>query len=215
MLRNCPEIRLSTAYFPPVSYISLFTLRKPVLIEREENYLKQTYRNRCTILSANGPLSLSIPVQRGSFHKTPIRDLKIETDQKWRQDHCRALRAAYNASPFYEFFEDEIRELIYSQETYLLDFNQRILEYVLENCRLETRVEYSKSFLSPVPSSPCDLRYKLQPKQKTPLFFFQPAEYIQVFSDRRPFVPDLSILDVLFNLGPEAGMYLNDCLKKN
>ncbi|MEZ5019530.1 MAG: WbqC family protein [Bacteroidales bacterium] len=106
------EVLLSTAYFPPVEYFSVVARSRQVLIEREENYLKQTYRNRCVIMGSNGPLPLVVPVLRGSFHKTAIKDLRIDNSRRWRDLHLRGIRSAYAAAPFFEFYFDIINDVI-------------------------------------------------------------------------------------------------------
>ena len=102
------EVLLSTAYFPPAEYFSLIAHSRKVMIESEENYLKQTYRNRCMILGANGPLALIVPVLRGSFHKTALRDLKIDNSRRWRELHLRGITSAYAAAPYFEYYYDII-----------------------------------------------------------------------------------------------------------
>src|ERR1035437_8126277 len=97
------KILISTAYLPPTEYFSVISKADEILLEKEENYQKQTFRNRSYILSASGPLSLSIPVFQGSLHKTQIKDIKIDYSKRWQQVHLRAMTAAYSSSPYFEF----------------------------------------------------------------------------------------------------------------
>ena len=127
------KILVSTAYLPPVEYFSLIHNADEVLIEREENYLKQTYRNRCYILSAHGPQVLSVPVYLGSFHKTPVKDIRIDYSKRWQQVHLRAMTASYRSSPFFEFYFEEIEKIISKNHEFLIDLNTELTEVILEN----------------------------------------------------------------------------------
>ncbi len=126
------EVLLSTAYFPPAEYFSLVAGSRKVIIEEHENYLKQTYRNRCMILGANGPLALIVPVMRGSFHKTALKELKIDNGRRWRELHLRGITSAYAAAPYFEYYYDVISQVISRPFTYLLDLNTEALKAVCE-----------------------------------------------------------------------------------
>jgi len=200
------SLHLSSAYFPPVSYISLIKNADLIQIEREENYIKQTYRNRCRILGANGPEILTVPVESASFRKTRIKDVKIDYSKRWQQIHIRAFTSAYRSSAYFEYFFDMIEMLINTREKYLLDLNMKSLEIVMRIIGLTKPLEFSSHF-EPVDDNPDDFRYKISPKIITPenLIF---KEYFQVFSNKFGFVPDLSILDLVFNAGPDSINYL-------
>jgi hypothetical protein len=200
------SILLSSAYFPPVSYISLFKNADRIQIEQEENYIKQTYRNRCRILGANGPETLTIPVESASFRKTRIKDVKIAYSKRWQQMQIRAFTSAYRSSAYFEYYFDAVEILINTREKYLLDFNLKSLEIVMGIMGLTKPVEFTSHFESPGKSLN-DYRYKISPKIKTPEnYFFK--EYFQVFRNKFGFVPDLSILDLVFNAGPDSVNYL-------
>ena len=198
------KILVSTAYFPPVEYFSLISRSDEILIEREENYLKQTYRNRCYILSAHGTQVLSIPVYLGSFHKTPIKDIRIDYSKRWKQVHLRAMAASYNSSPYFEFFFENIEKIILKNHDFLLDLNMEITESVFEILKLKNTISYTTNF-EPVGEIENDLRYRITPKGES---HFAVKEYFQVFNKGEGFVPGLSILDLVFNMGPEAVDYL-------
>jgi len=201
------RILLSSAYFPPVSYISLIKNKDRVVIEREENYIKQTYRNRCRILGANGSEILTVPVESASFRKTSIKDVKIDYSKRWQQVHNRAFTAAYSSSAYFEYYFDKVEALVNSREKYLLDFNMKSLEIVIKIIGLTMNVEFSDQF-EPIEENPADFRYKISPKIKPPEnSSFR--EYFQVFSNKYGFVTDLSILDLVFNAGPDSIHYLN------
>lgn len=194
---------LSTAYFPPVHYLSLVAKAGSVLIEREENYIKQTYRNRCYILTSNGVISLTVPVLEGSFHKTPVKDIRIDYSKRWQQIHTRAIMSAYRSSPFFEFYFDSICSIINSKTTFLIDLNMNTLKFITETAGLRTECAWTSRFEPVIKNN--DLRYTLTPKNKELIsrsFHFRP--YTQVFSDRFGFIPGLSTLDLLFNTGPDT-----------
>lgn len=197
---------LSTAYFPPVSYISLINSSDKIYIENKENYLKQTYRNRCLILAANGQCALSVPVLEGSFRKTPVNEIRIDYTKRWQQVHLRALISSYKSSPFFEYYFEDIEKVILGKPEYLLDLNMNSLRTVLKLTRISTQVVYTDSF-EHVNGEKYDFRYSISPKKEDPGVF--PAkEYYQVFSNKFGFVRGLSILDLIFNTGPDLVNYL-------
>lgn len=204
---------LSTAYFPPVHYLALAAAgRDTVFIESRENYIKQTYRNRCYILTSNGVIPLTVPVLQGSFHKTPVRDIKIDYSKRWQQVHSRAIISAYRSSPYFEFYIDDITGIINSKTTFLLDLNLMTLRLLTESAGLAVQYSFTTDFKAVVDKDQ-DLRYALSPKNSkinSEMFSFKP--YIQVFSDRYGFIPWLSSLDLIFNTGPEAAKYLPDLM---
>ncbi|NMC40740.1 MAG: WbqC family protein [Bacteroidales bacterium] len=206
---NSPLL-LSTAYFPPIHYLALAAGRDTIFIEKQENYIKQTYRNRCCILTSNGVISLTVPVLEGSFHKTPVRDIKIDYSRRWQQVHTRALISAYRSSPFFEFYFDDVCRIINSKTTFLLDLNLMTSEFLTESAGLAVKFSFTTDF-KPVEDKDKDLRYALSPKNwKTTDEMFNFKPYIQVFPDRNGFIPGLSGLDLIFNTGPEAVRYLPD-----
>jgi hypothetical protein len=198
---------LSTAYFPPVSYFQLLANHRKVYIEAWENYTKQTYRNRCIIYAANGKLALSVPVIRGSFHKVMVKDLKIDNSKQWQRTHLRAIKAAYSSSAFYEFYIDEIRAKLESRFDYLVDLNLELTGLVSLMIGIDPVLTLTKSFTA-VYSTGADNRYNITPKSSPadPGKSFEP--YFQVFGIEHGFIPNLSILDLLFNMGPESLTYI-------
>jgi hypothetical protein len=201
------NILLSSAYFPPLEYMSLIVGADEILIEREENYLKQTYRNRCYILSSNGALALSVPVLLGSFHKTPIKDIKIDYSKRWQQVHLRALIASYRTSAFFEYYFECIERVILSNHRFLLDLNMHSLETIQKETRSTTKILYTKSF-QPDLNAQNDFRYRISPKKGHGSYATIYKEYYQVFGNKTGFVTGLSVIDLLFNLGPDSLNYL-------
>ncbi|MFA5818790.1 MAG: WbqC family protein [Bacteroidales bacterium] len=198
------KILVSIAYLPPVEYVSLISRADEVLVEREENYLKQTYRNRCYILSAHGPQLLSVPVFLGSLHKTPVKDIRIDYSKRWQQVHLRAMTASYSSSPYFEFYFEGIEKKIMKNYDFLLDLNMELIYSVLEILKMKKTISYTTNF-KPVSDMENDFRYKITPKEESP---FTLKEYYQVFNNGEGFVPGLSIIDLVFNMGPEAVDYL-------
>lgn len=198
------KILISTAYLPPVEYFSLVSGAANIIIEKEENYLKQTFRNRCYILSAHGPQLLSVPVYLGSSHKTLIKDIRIDYSKRWQQVHLRAMKASYNSSPYFEFYFEKIEKVISDNFEYLLDLNTELTEVILEVLNIERRLSYSTIF-EPADKKAYDHRYRIIPKKQSP---FAEKKYLQVFDTTAGFVPRLSIIDLIFNTGPEAFGYL-------
>ncbi|HPT22139.1 MAG TPA: WbqC family protein, partial [Bacteroidales bacterium] len=157
------KILLSTAYLPPVEYFSHISKANEVYIEREENYHKQTYRNRCYILSAHGPQLLSVPVYLGSVHKTSIKDIRIDYSKRWQQVHLRAMIACYNLSPYFEFFFENIEKTISRNHEFLLDLNMELTVSILNILKIEKTISCSNTF-EPISDNKNDFRYKIAPK---------------------------------------------------
>jgi hypothetical protein len=198
------KILVSTAYLPPVEYFSRISNNDEIFIEKEENYLKQSYRNRCYILSAYGPQILSVPVYLGSQHKTPIKDIRIDYSKRWQQVHLRAITTAYSSSPYYQFYYESVEKIISKKIDFLIDFNMELTELILEMLKINIKLTYTSSF-EPVGVNENDFRYNISPKVKS---HFLIKEYSQVFKTGNSFVRGLSIIDLIFNMGPEAISYL-------
>ncbi|NSW93177.1 MAG: WbqC family protein [Bacteroidales bacterium] len=192
---------LSTAYFPPVEYFSLILRHEFLIIEQEENYHKQTYRNRCRILTSLGTLDLSVPVLKASFHKVKTRDTEIDYSKRWQQIHLRAISSAYRSAPWFQFYFETFEKIISEGHRYLIDLNTCLLEALLEMIGIERRISYTESFVTNCQN---DYRYALSPKKESD---YQPKKYHQVF-DQFGFIPNLSIIDLIFNTGPDAKSYL-------
>lgn len=202
---NGRTIVLSSAYFPPVQYFAEIIKSSTVLIERHETYHKQTYRNRCLIYSSNGVLPLSIPVVKGSFHKVAIQDLIIDNSNKWQKEHISALRAAYNSSAFFEYYSDKLLNLLESNYKYLIDLNQELINDLFELLEIDIPTLGTSEFVKEYMEGCLDMRYTISPKVK---YEYKPPEYFQVFGLKHGFKANLSILDLIFNMGPESFSYL-------
>ena len=215
------ESLLATAYLPPVSYFFAIAHSDRVWIEQFENYQKQSWRNRCRILSAAGPEDLSIPVVREERRSRPIRDIRIDYTEPWLQHHIRALAAAYNASAYYDYYADDLIPILESKPVFLFDLNMTLLEKLLELLDIQVPVGLTTSFvkdgggLASARSDLFDGRVRIQPKYKGKSLLAEfgcEQAYYQVFVNREPssgFIPDLSIIDLLSAEGPDAGRFLS------
>lgn len=197
------EILLSTAYFPPSGYFSLVRNSDKVIIEQEENYPRQTYRNRCRILASDGIMDLSVPVSKEGRIKIATRDVTIDYTKRWQQVHIRALVSAYNRSPYFQFYFDYFEPLLLKNYRFLLDLNNELLLKCLEIMKIIRPISLTSSFIQ-VTGQENDYRYKIKPGTE-PLIDTLP--YMQVFGNNS-FVPGLSVLDLIFNTGPDAAEYL-------
>ena len=199
-------VYLSSAYLAPVSYYAFLLQADRVVVEQHDHYLKQTYRNRCTIAGPDGPLALTVPIVKPDTPKCPMRDIRISDHGNWRHLHWNAMESAYGQSPFWEYYRDDLRPFYEQRYDYLMDFNEALQSLVCSLIDFEPRVERSRQYLSLSDADILDLREAIHPKRdlSTLLPAYQPVEYYQVFASRLGFLPHLSILDLLCNMGPES-----------
>ena len=210
------DLLLSTAYAPPISHFAkLYEYQgKAIGLEAQEHYLKQSYRNRCRILSPNGVQALTIPVEQSLSLKTKIRDVRISEHGSWRHLHAQALRTAYGASPFFEYYADELLPFYERRYSFLWDFNEELLRVLIRQLQLEVNWSATEEFADPAEECPetCDLRYVIHPKKRHSVAGLMRPPYYQLYQDRFGFVEELSILDLLFEMGPESLLILRDSL---
>jgi hypothetical protein len=200
-----PAVLLSTAYLAPLQYYTKLAGYKHVYIEYFENYSKQSYRNRCTILSANGPLNLFIPVLKDNRTKVLTKDVRIDNNSRWKQMHVRAIESAYRSSPYFLYYADDFFEVYNKNQTFLVDLNNDFLKLTSELLNLDIKTEYTSDYKK-LPFSFDDFSDAIHPKtrMKKPDNHFLSKNYYQVFESKFGFVPNLSITDLLFNLGPNS-----------
>lgn len=206
------EIVLSTAYFPPAIYMGLLANSNRIIIDPNEHFVKRSYRNRCKILGVNGAMALSIPVNWKNH--MPVKDVKISYAEDWKKLHWRSIASAYSNSAFFEFYKDEFTDLFEYSPEFLVDWNMKALELVNQLVGLDVEIELAETYIEKG-AHQFDFRNSINPRKEFAfdgLSVSHPA-YQQVFSDRHEFTKNLSILDLLFNLGPECGDYLKSMIK--
>ena len=204
-------VLLSTAYLPPIEYIIQCLRFQKVLIEQFETYQKQTYRNRCTIATANGLLQLSIPIRKVNGNHTCTRDIELDNSSRWNQIHWRAIASAYTHAPYFLYYSDPFEYLFKNPPILLTELNAELLKIVFKILKADIDFHYTTDFAL-IPDKMVDLRQAIQPKHEAS-YPGKPsgyAEYIQPFNNKFAFFPNLSIIDLIFNEGPEALEYLTN-----
>ncbi|WP_026914821.1 WbqC family protein [Christiangramia portivictoriae] len=205
-------VLLHPSYFGPVSQWVAFTKAEAVVFESEDNYQKQTYRNRMYIYDANGKLTLNIPIKHSAALGLPkstrqkYRDIQIENAFPWQLQHWRAFKASYQTSPFFEFYEDELQPLYDNTFKYLLDFNYRCMEFVADALQVEWSFDQTADYVLH-PEGMRDHRALVNAKSDAG---FMSHRYPQVFEDKKGFINNLCVLDLIFNEGPASLAYLQE-----
>ena len=214
---------LQTTYFGPIQWYQKLYRYSHCLIEQYDSFQKQTYRNRCVIATANGVQALTVPVEHETLnikHETlKIKDIRISDHNQWRRVHWNALQSAYSESPFFEYYVDDLHPFFEQKYEYLLDFNEAIRQKVCELIDIHPQVDYTTEYIRDESDRPIshssslishfiDYRSMISAKHPQPDAEFTPKEYWQVFQHKHGFLPNLSILDLLFNMGPESIFYL-------
>ncbi len=205
---------LSTAYLPPVQWFSRLAANGCVTVEMCESYHKQTYRNRCVIDAPNGAVALTIPVEKPEDGSRRVKDMRISDHDDWRNKHWHALESSYFNTPFFEYYQDDFRPFYEKKYEFLTDFNEALIHKCMELIGIQCEIRHTDSFVDPDeinPSETEDLRFLISPKipyEKDTRFICKP--YYQVFAERHGFQGNLSIIDLLFNMGPESILILRD-----
>jgi hypothetical protein len=198
---------LFPTYFPSISHFAALAQSENTVFEIEDNFQKQTNRNRTYIYSPNGLQLLNIPVKHSKESHQKTKDIQIETDSDWQKQHFKSLEAAYRSSPFFEFFEDDLRPIFEKKHVFLLDLNFQILEIVSKCLRMKLEYTTTKEYFHEVDINEFnDFRALVNGKKDSSSF----ESYTQVFDDKYGFINNLSVLDLLFN----EGKYALDYLKK-
>lgn len=208
-MENCCSL-FSTAYFPPVSYVVALLQSNSIVVEQYETFPKQTYRNRTVIATANGLLSLTVPVVRTNGNHTYTKDMAICYNENWPLKHWRAIESAYNASPYFLYYKDELELILNKKHSTLIDLNMDIIAFVFKKLKTKKEVLLSDDYVSIITERTKDYRNVFSPKNKETI---QLPPYDQVFTDRFGFQSDISILDLLFNLGPDSLGYLKEVVR--
>ena len=203
---------LATTYFGPVQWYQKLNRADCAYVECYDSYRKQTFRNRCVIATTNGLQALTIPVERPDcgLHSALIKDLKISDHGNWRHLHWHALMSAYSESPFFEYYADDIRPFFEKKWDFLYDFNQEACHTVCSLLDIHPNIQPTSEYIKKddLPKDIFDFREAIDPKHPAVDADFVPRRYYQVFERKIGFQPNLSILDLLFNMGPEGIFYL-------
>lgn len=190
-------------YFGPISYFGKLISSENHLLEVHENFPKQTYRNRCHIQAANGRLKMIIPISHQGLRR--MKDIKVSKDYNWQKEHFKTLMSAYKSSPYFEYYEDELAEIYEKKTDYLIDFNLTTMEFIQTKLKLNLKFDLTKNY----EQTPTEKDFRNSFNSKSEPNHTNFPTYTQVFSERFDFMPDLSILDLLCNEGPNATTYLN------
>lgn len=206
-------IRLTSEYLAPVSHYAFMYKAVRTEIEIQEHFQKQSFRNRCNILSANGVMSLTIPVEKSELKKPCLKDMKISDHGNWRHLHWNAIKSSYNSSAFFEYYRDEFAPFYEKKYEYLVDFNESMRALIFDQLEIEREIIQTDVYEKAIPEGVLDLRGYAEPQIKIgPEHNLVSKPYYQVFQTKYGFQPDLSIIDLLFNMGPESEIILRDML---
>ncbi len=203
-------VYLSSAYLAPIEYYSKLMEYDTIFIEQHDNYTKQTYRNRCTIATPSGELALSIPTVKPGTLKCLMRDIRISDHGNWRHLHWNALSSAYNHTPFFEYYKDDFQPFYEKKYSFLIDFNSELCNLVCSLIDIHPNILYTQEYKADLSVNEEDYRERIHPKKdsrKEDLDFVS-KPYYQVFREQLGFIPNLSIVDLLFNMGPESLLVL-------
>lgn len=189
-------------YLPPVSWFAEFLKEEnEILLEQHENFPKQTYRSRCNIYGANGKLALILPIHHNG--KRAMKDLELSYAEDWQKLHWKSIKIAYQSSPYFEYYEDKLKQIFSVQPTSLIEFNLNALKIILQILKVEKDYSLTTEF-EKTPDA-VDFRERFSAKKESE---YNLPEYYQTFSDKLGFIKDLSILDVVCNIGPESATYI-------
>lgn len=198
---------LSTTYFGPIQWYQKLYRAEHVIIEQWESFQKQTYRNRCLIATTNGIQALTVPVEHSDSQL--IKDIRLSDHGNWRHLHWNALQSAYGESPYFEYYQDDIRPFFEKRWVYLLDFNEAIRQKMCELIDIQPEVTYNTGYLADSGSLDMDdFRSAINPKHPIQDDDLETKCYYQVYQMKHGFLSNLSVLDLLFNMGPESIFYL-------
>lgn len=208
-------------YFPPIQYFAKLLQFDKVRLEAHENYNKGTYRNRCHIAGANGLQRLSIPLRKGKNSQQSVQEVAIANDENWQAEQWHSIKSAYGNSPFFEYYADELQPFFKKEYTLLWDWNLDLLKKMMELTGVDCQIEWTDSYVQIIEHDDAapvfDYRNSIQPKKSRHKEdnAFKKVSYGQVFIEKHGFLPNLSILDLLFCQGPSASEILRQSVNRN
>ena len=201
-------ILIEPHYWGSIAFFQVLSTADEIVLDVHSNFEKASYRNRCNILSPNGKLILSVPVKKGKEQHSILKDVQISYAENWVKDHWQSMVSSYRRSPYFEFYEDEI-ELVYNRKyQQLTDLSIATVQLINKLLQLKLDISFTDEFIPKGEFDGIDLRNSILPNERKSSYQIPVNNYQQVFMDRMDFVPQLSVLDLLFNLGPRAKEYL-------
>jgi hypothetical protein len=213
MTKLFSKVILTTAYLPPLDYFRVICNSEEVFIESCESYQKQSYRNRCRIYGSGGVLPLIVPVQRDE-KRTLVTEVSIANTKMWQGQHIKAITSAYRSAPYFEHYFDELMPLFFSKYDHLFEMNLAFIKHLSALLEIDGKISLTDSYVKE-PSGYFDFREAIHPKKKNTFIedmeksvYNKYGQYHQVFAHIYGFIPNLSILDLLFNEGPQSGYWL-------
>jgi hypothetical protein len=198
------DILIHPHYLPNISHFFLLVNSKKIVFEINDNFLKQTYRNRTYIYGANGKLLLSVPVIHSQKNRKIFKDVKISYDKDWLSHHWKSIEISYRRSPFFEYFEEKLICLYKKREKYLVDFNLKSINILFEMLQIDLKYDFTNSYQENY-SSTSDYRINSENFNSNDIKI---DKYTQVFQSKHGFINNLSVLDLIFNEGPNAINFL-------
>lgn len=207
------SVLLTSAYLPPIQYFSKIYGAPCIYMETYEHYAKQTYRNRALIAGPNGVQALTIPVEHEYNKRPATRDIRLSDHGNWQHLHRNALQSAYEGSPFFEYYADDLLPIYDKGHQFLVDFNEDFLYTVCDLLDLNPNVVKTEAYADALALGADDFRETIRPKNSHSIDkTFRSVEYYQVFRHKHGFLENLSIIDLLFNMGPESRLVLRDSI---
>ncbi len=194
---------IESQYLPPVAYFQLMAQSDTTIVEGAEHYSKGSYRNRCHIAGANGILRLSIPLESGKHQQKPIQEVRVSYQEPWHKQHWQSIQSAYGQSPYFDFYGEELKDILFEKKEKLFELNQALLAWACEALQFEAPT--ISTVFEKNPEGKEDYRNKVHPKKDSPV---QLLPYTQIFEERHGFLENLSIVDLIFCKGPEASSVL-------
>ena len=207
-------VYLTTAYLAPIEYYAHMLVTDKVWVEQHDHYSKQTYRNRCIIAGPSGKVVLTVPTMKPDSPKCPTKDIRISDHGNWRHLHLYALESAYGNTPYFEYYRDDFLPFYEKRYDFLMDFNEALQEMICGLIDMQPCVKRTSEYIKEVGNGALDLREVIHPKRDYALEdeVFKVVPYYQVFQEKLGFIPNLSIVDLVFNLGPESLLLLKQSI---
>ena len=197
---------LTTEYLPPISSFWLMNRCDKIILEYCENYQKKSTRNRAKILGVNGVDILSVPLKKGKNSRMPITDVEISYDSEWIANHLHAIKSAYGNAPYFEYYFDDIEQILKSEHRRLIDLNAALVRFLIKSFDIDATISFSEDYITEYHHEVIDIRK--MGFNKRDIQGYVSKKYNQVFEEKHEFVEDLSALDLLMCKGPEGILWL-------